>query len=188
MKRVERAFQHLHVVDTKLSESYKGGGGVGQEVWNNNIYKREHLGPGRKVWHTPDDFNIEHNKEAVEHYFKTMYDIGNRMVAIDEITDVADESRVPFSVRRMFTRARERKLGCLWGAQRLHGIPSVARTETEHWFSFFLDDQDDRDRMEKKFDCALPWQDLLEEEYSFMYRAPDGSVHGPFYLNDGDKK
>lgn len=180
MKEYLVARRNVHVLDTKLSNGYRDGGGVGIEVDGEEIYKN--LGPGRFVWHTPDDFNIEYNSQSIERYFNEIYHIGNRGLGIDEILDLANASVCPFSVNRVYTRGRERGIGILAGAQSSIGIPTVVRTQSEHKYAFYVEDENDQARMDGIFSRPLPWAYLLKHEHSFFYRDPRGVVHGPFRL------
>lgn len=172
---------NFHLLDTKLAKSYKDGGKIGKSVYGENIYKN--LGPGKFVWHTPDDFNVEYNSDAIERYFATVYSIGNRVIAIDELLDIGTSSYTPFSVHRAYTRGREKGLGVWAGMQRPSGIIPSARTEVEHKYLFYLEEEIDRSRMESAFDYPIPWTYLKREEFSFLYCDPRGNVEGPFKLS-----
>lgn len=172
--------KNFHLIDTKLAKSFRGGGGIGKEVEGDDIYR--HLGPGQFVWHTPDDFNVEYNPESIEKYFATVYAIGCRVIAVDELLDIGTSSYTPFSINRVQTRGREKFMGLWAGTQRPSGILTTIRTESGHKYQFYLEDEDDRDRMDKAFNRKLPWSYLLHHPYSFFYRDPRGGVHGPFRL------
>lgn len=178
----------MHAIDTKLSKGWANGGSgedmsfpqVGIDIEGEDIYK--HFGPGRVVWHTPDDFNIEYNPASIETYFNQVYIVGNRLEVIDEVLDLANASVCPFSVNRIYTRGRERGIGILAGAQSSIGIPVVVRTQSEHKFAFYVEDVNDQERMDSFFGRPLPWSYLLRHKHSFFYRDPRGTVHGPFRL------
>lgn len=176
--------RHAHLVDTKLAKAYRNGGGIGEEVTGRNIFKHKYLGPGRYVWHTPDDFNLEYNEDAIEEYCNEIYSIGNRVVAFDELLDIATAQRTPFSFHRLLTRGRERHIGILMGMQRPAGVPPVSRTESEHKYCFYLEDMDDQERMEAAFGgFPIPWGYLKRHKFSYFYNDPSGDVHGPYRLN-----
>lgn len=176
------AKKNFHLLDTKLAESFKDGGGIGEEVDGEEIYRSRFMGPGKFVWHCPDDFNIQYNPDSVEHYFAEVYKLGCRVIAIDELLDLATSSFTPFSVNRVQTRGRERHMGLWAGTQRPTGILPTIRTEAQHKYQFFVEDPDDQERMDAAFGRPLPWPYLLKHPYSFFYRDPRGTVHGPFRL------
>lgn len=176
------AKKNFHLLDTKLASSFVDGGGIGTEVDGEHIYRRDYMGPGKFVWHCPDDFNIQYNPESIERYFSKVYELGNRVIAIDELLDIATSSSTPFSVNRVQTRGREKGMGLWAGTQRPTGILPTIRTEAQHKYQFFVEDPDDQDRMDSAFGRPLPWAYLLKHPYSFFYRDPVGTVHGPFRL------
>jgi energy-coupling factor transporter ATP-binding protein EcfA2 len=186
LKTLFVAKANAHLVDTKLAKAYRDGGGIGEEVFGRNIYRSKYMGPGRYVWHTPDDFNLEYNPDSIEEYCNAIYQIGNRVVAFDEMLDVATAQTTLFSFHRMYTRGRERGIGVWAGMQRPAGVPPVARTEVEHKYCFYLEDPDDQERMEAAFGgYPLPWNYLKKHRYSFFYCGVTGDVHGPFRLRLG---
>jgi hypothetical protein len=180
LRELLRAKKNVHLLDTKISPNYKNGGGLGEEVRGEAIYRK--MGPGRYVWHTPPDFNIEYGPEKVERYFAEVFKTGNRIIGVDELFDVATTHDTPFSVNRIYTRGREKSISIWAGMQRPIGCPLVSRSEAKHKYLFFLDEEDDRDRMEKNFNYDIPWAYLEKNEFSFFYRDPHGDVYGPYRL------
>jgi hypothetical protein len=176
------AKKNFHLVDTKLSKAFVGGGGIGVEVNGEEIYRSKFMGPGKFVWHTPDTFNVEYHPEAIERYCDAVYQIGNRVIALDEFLDIGTSSYTPFSVNRLATRGRERGIGLWAGTQRPAGILPTIRTEANHKYQFYVEEPDDQDRMDAAFGRPLPWAYLLRHPYSFFYRDPVGTIHGPFRL------
>jgi hypothetical protein len=161
------------IVDTKMNDP--GWDAVGEEVLARKIYK---TGAGRWWWKPSDEFLAD--EDNAEQFFAWCYRRnGRRVVYLDELLDVAPRANsFPVSLKLLATRGRSAGVGLWSTTQRPVDVPKFALTEANHYFVFYLSDDDDQKTAQKMagahFDFAR-----IKGNFGFYYIDAKGNVFGP---------
>jgi hypothetical protein len=95
----------------------------------------------------------EMNLEDYNKFFEYCYNRQNITVYIDELMSVADSTHVPFFLKAILTRGRQRNTSCWALTQRPSGIPIITISEAKHFFVFDMNMEEDRKRISKVTGC-----------------------------------
>lgn len=105
------------------------------------------LSAGREYRARFPDPIVDNPDEAYEKLFQFAYYARNITVYIDELYGVTSNGRMGKWLRALYTRGREFNIGVWAATQRPVWIPREALTESEWFFVFRLQAEDDRRRM-----------------------------------------
>lgn len=86
--------------------------------------------------------------EQCDEFFTAVMAWGNTIVYVDEITQLAQASRVPRVFKVLLTQGRANNVACWCGTQRPRGIPLDCKEQAEIWFVFHVKSKDDREVVE----------------------------------------
>lgn len=106
----------------------------------------EKFGEGKAIYRPRPE---EMNDEYYNLFFKWVYERQNTVCYIDELMSVATASSIPFYLKAILTRGRQRNTSCWALTQRPSGIPLITMSEATHYFIFDLQLEEDRDRIRK---------------------------------------
>lgn len=111
------------------------------------------------------------------------YNEGDQIIYIDELFAVAPpKTAPPLALTAMYTRGREHGIGVWSCTQRPVWIPLFALSESDHFFCFRLQLDEDRRRM-----AAFMGSEVLEippDPYGFWYYHASGDMDEPAYYAD----
>lgn len=109
--------------------------------------------------------------EHLEHMVDAVLKRGNAIVVLDEIGGIATATTVPTGITRLWTQGGGKNVGAWSLVQFPRRIPSVIKTQSEHWFIFRLNSLDER----KELLNFIPDSSILEklEKYYFKYFNDD---------------
>lgn len=82
--------------------------------------------------------------EQCDTFFTDVLEEGNTFVYFDEITQLADATRVPMKFKVLWTQGRAANVAAWCGSQRPRGIPLICKDQAEVWFIFRIKSLDDR--------------------------------------------
>lgn len=188
-KALLRAKRNVIVIDTKEREYW------GDVVTNPEKYPnpdkpyvvggvdaiKDIEGPGRYVWRPGYDFTD--SMEAREEFFRWALEVGNRVIYIDEIIDVAESAtKYPKWYRRCVKTGASANLG-MWGTtQEPRGIPLWTVGQAQYTFAFHTGLPEYRDRIDQIMETKVPWQQLPSRSFEFVWKDQNG-MHGPTHLD-----
>jgi hypothetical protein len=105
--------------------------------------------------------------ETLDAWCLWIYDRGHTIAVVDEISQVADETRPGPGFLSMVTRGRDRDVSVWMATQRPRRIPAICYTEAEHYYIFWLADRRDRERVAE---FTLPAvADPVPDPHGFWY-------------------
>ena len=148
------AFENVVVYDTK--GMFNWGGFVKDVPVFESLKELMEFKQGKCIYRP----NInELNKEYYERFFEWIYWRKNCWVNCDELMSFTDTTYIPFYLKAIYTRGRERNTS-VWGCtQRPKTIPLVCMSEATHYFIFSLKLLADRKRVQE----FIPHDEILEE-------------------------
>lgn len=114
------------------------------------VYERlvdlQNFGEGKAIYRPAPE---EMNEDFYNLFFKWVYERQNTICYIDELMSVATASTVPFYLKAILTRGRQRNTSCWALTQRPSGIPLITMSEATHYFIFDLKLEEDRERIRR---------------------------------------
>ncbi len=115
--------------------------------WNTEPFNRE----TKKALldNEPCRIRVVDREEALE-VLQLAYSVGNVIIYLDEVTALIPPRSEPEQVfTDIWTRGRSRNIGAWSTSQRPKSVPLVFMSESEHYFMFRLNLEDDRKRMKE---------------------------------------
>jgi len=114
--------------------------------------------------------------DVLNNIYDRIFNAGKVLVYLDEIQRLCYNSRSSQSLANLVQMGRQPRIS-VWGSTlRPAGIPRMFISETDHSFTFYLQDEQDRDRMSE---VIGPWGKEIPGPgvHDFWYRPPwDGSL------------
>jgi len=142
------------------------------------------------VFLPPKLLNEDAHHALLDYPFKRALERGNTLAATDELFFHSGANNFRRAAPGLFftiTTMREDGCGCMYAFQRPAWIPVVALSESEHLFVWYLQDQDDRDAIDRRAgkergkNSPIDWGALRESEHAFVY-ITRGYVSEPLVL------
>lgn len=97
------------------------------------------------IYELPDENDLSH----ADKFFKYIYFRTNTVVYVDEIYGVTAGRKIPFHLKAILTRGRERGITCIMATQRPKEIPQFILSESENFYVFQLQMPQDKEAIEK---------------------------------------
>lgn len=116
----------------------------------------------------------EMNPKFLDKWCQWIYERGNTLAFVDEITQVAEGTRPGQGFINLYTRGAARGITVFGGNQRPRNLPKICETESEHFYVFRLKSEEDR-------------KHVAQFTHPAVIR-PVTDKHGFFYYPDGDDK
>lgn len=85
--------------------------------------------------------------EILDLWCQWIYMRKNTHAVIDELTQLGNSTHPKMGFLNMVTRGRDKNVSVFYGTQRPVGIPSIAYTESQYFYKFYLADIKDRKRV-----------------------------------------
>jgi energy-coupling factor transporter ATP-binding protein EcfA2 len=140
LKKINR----LVIFDTKGNLSGK----FAAKPWNVKNVRKFARGANMRLIIGPAIGTPNEQMAIYDGIFKELYDIGNLTIYIDEIYGIVPPNKtIPPWLSAVYTRGRELKIGVWASSQRPSWIPMFLMSESEWFFIFKLQLDDDRKRM-----------------------------------------
>lgn len=130
----------------------------------------------------PDFLEDMRKHELLNSVYDRIFAAGKCLVYLDEIQRLCYNSRSSQSLANLVQMGRQPKIS-VWGSTlRPSGIPRMFISETDHSFTFYLQDSDDRDRMAQ---VIGPWGKEIPApgKHDFWYRPPWDGVIDPILVH-----
>lgn len=163
--------QHL-LLPAKRLIVIDGKDGIDNTAWRLEDYNKSHL---RQLVNNPDEglrVRLVNNQKDIIELLNVVYEVGNCMVYIDEITmTIPPQSKPPQIYLDIWARGRQREIGAWGNTQRPTQIPLWFLSESTHFFMFRLSLEDDRKRVYQMIGDKRVITEKLDE-------------HGFWYYND----
>jgi hypothetical protein len=105
--------------------------------------------------------------ECLDLWCQWIYMRKNTHAVIDELTQLGNSTHPKMGFLNMLTRGRDRNISVFMGTQRPVGIPKIAYTESQHFYKFYLADEDDRKSVKKYTHPAMIGQ--VPTKHGFHY-------------------
>jgi hypothetical protein len=121
------------------------------------------------------------NLEEYAYWLQAAWDIGNIVVYIDELYALVEfgQSKPPKILSRIYTQGREKEVG-VWGAtQRPSWVPMFTLSESDWFFAFRTQLQDDRRRLAELMGEEV-MQPIPDKHGFWVYNTEWDS---PYYVN-----
>ncbi len=115
------------------------------------------------IYELPDEKNLE----PADQFFKWIYFRENTVLYIDEVYGVTAARVIPFHLKAILTRGRERGITAIMATQRPKEIPQFILSESEHFYVFRLQMPQDKDAIERIKGIPTTAIDSLEK-YEFL--------------------
>ena len=129
----------------------------------------------RCVYVPPVD--IQDAPEKQDEFFWILYQRGNCTVYIDEVYSVCNGNVMPPYYKAILTRGRERGITCLSSTQRPKSIPQVLMSESEHFYIFRLQLDQDRERVNTLTGLASRRiQRLKKHQFYYLEPSEDSAI------------
>lgn len=96
-----------------------------------------------RVEEIPDLNDLTH----ADTFFRWVYYRENMIVYVDEIYGVTGPRQIPFYLKAILTRGRERGITCMMATQRPAEIPQFVLSESEYFYVFRLQMPQDKKRI-----------------------------------------
>ena len=109
-----------------------------------NFSDLQTFGEGKAIYR-PSIYEM--SDEFYNIFFQWIYERMNCIVYIDELMSISTSSQIPFFLKAILTRGRQRNTACWMSTQRPKTIPLVCMSEATHFFIFDLNLMDDRERI-----------------------------------------
>jgi hypothetical protein len=130
------------------------------------------------IYLPPKLMDEDAHHKLLDYPFKKALERGNTLAATDELFFHAGANNFRRAAPGLFftiTTMREDGCGCAYAFQRPVWIPVVALSETEHLFVWYLQDQDDRDAIDRRAgkergqNSPIDWAALRDHDHAFVY-------------------
>lgn len=122
--------------------------------------------------------------EALNEMYRRIFNAGKCLVYLDEIQRLCYNSRASAELSDLVQMGRQPKIS-VWGSTlRPAQIPRMFISETDHSMVFYLQDEDDRDRMSQ---VIGPWGKQIPGpgKFDFWYRPPWDGIAEPILVHQG---
>lgn len=130
----------------------------------------------------PDFYEDMRRNETLNSVYARIFAAQKCLVYLDEIQALCYNSRASSALARLVQQGRQPKIS-VWGSTlRPSGIPKMFITETDHSFTFYLQDEQDRDRMGEVIGPRgkeIPGPG----KHDFWYRPPWDGVIDPILVH-----
>lgn len=121
------------------------------------------------------------DKDEVEKFLKWVYARGNTFLYIDEVASICFQGYLPYWLHGILSRGRQLGIGLLAGTQRPKHIPLALFSESERFYAFKLNLEEDADRIEKT--VGIDAEDVKQlKKYHFYYADSEGLHPKPLTL------
>jgi hypothetical protein len=127
-----------------------------------------------KAIYRPNPFEMD--MEFYDKFFEWVYERQNTIVYIDELMSIATSSQIPFFLKAILTRGRQRNTACWSLTQRPSGIPIICMSEATHFFVFDLNIKEDRDRLKK-----ITGNEIMDYKPSELCKINGKNMEYPFF-------
>ena len=135
------SYKNVIVLDTK---GFFDWSLVGDVPIFDSLKDLEKFGEGKAIYR-PNIFEM--TDEYYNKFFEWIYLRQNCIVYIDELMSIATSSQIPFYLKAILTRGRQRMTACWVSTQRPKTVPIICLSEATHFFIFDLQMEDDRNRI-----------------------------------------
>lgn len=130
----------------------------------------------------PEFMEDMRRNEALNRVYHRIFAAQKCLVYLDEIQALCYNSRASSALARLVQQGRQPRIS-VWGSTlRPSGIPKMFVTETDHTFSFYLQDEQDRDRIAE---VIGPWGKEIPGpgKHDFWYRPPWDGIIDPILVH-----
>lgn len=127
------------------------------------------------------DGNELHDQDILDGWCEWIFQRGNTVAIIDELTQVAYGTMPKPGFLNMYTRGRSQNVTVLAGNQRPVSVPAIVYTEAENFYKFYLGWNKDREKVMQFTTNAMATQ--VKDKYGFHYYNPNRS-NDVYYISN----
>jgi len=105
--------------------------------------------------------------KCMDDWCQWIYNRTNTHAMIDETSQLSNGTKAGIGLTNLACRGRDRNVSAMFATQRPVGIPRIVASESQHFYKFWLGDEDDRASVAKKTSPAMSRQ--VKHVHGFHY-------------------
>lgn len=188
---LERAWSRIPQVVVDPKGTFEGHGSVEWEYrsdlphdWERQI-RRVRRPKHLRVVIRPELMDDMRRNATLNSIYQRIFDAGDCLVYLDEVEQLCYGNRAHITLTNLVKLGRQKLISVWAGTQRPAGVPRMFFSESDHLFTFYLIDEEDRKRI-RQFMGPAGLEIPGPGKHDFWYRPP-GTHFVPVLVHQDDE-